>query len=259
MRFLPIALPVLAVIVLLIVVIAYRSRRASRPKVEIPDRPAEPAPTIWPPPLAETSLELEENEPPVAETILELEENEPIEEDLPADFEFQMESVPGDWTSGDEGDSSTKVVSVSDEGDSPTKEVSVYDRVMEKINRMPDEALVELLDLVDDRLDEKSRKDDRLIFHTTVDYVVGGQYYRDFIQDLSASGVFIKTRQMFEPGLHVLMTFMTPFFQKPFKISGKIMRTLDAGIGVKFDQESQVQAEAIAALMDQIRMIAESR
>jgi len=36
------------------------------------------------------------------------------------------------------------------------------------------------------------------------------------------------------------------------------VRTLDAGIGVKFDQESQVQAEAIAALMDQIRMIEES-
>ncbi len=138
---------------------------------------------------------------------------------------------------------------------SEIKDVSVYDQVMAKINRMSDVELVELLDRVDDQVGEAPRKDNRLTFYTTVDYVVEGQYYRDFIQDLSVSGVFIKARQMFEPGQHIMMTFMSPFLQKPFKISGEIVRTLDAGIGVKFDQESQVQAEAISALMDQIRMI----
>ncbi len=261
-RLLPTALPVLAVIVLLIVVIAYRVRRASGTKAEIPDAPAEPAPAGWPPPAAEnSSLELE------------LEENGPIEEDLPADFEFQMESMPEDedWTSGDDGDGPTKVGSVSDDGDgptkvgsvsddgdSPTKDVPVYDLVVEKINRMSDGELVELRDLVDDQLGAKSREDDRLIFYTTVDYVVEGQYYRDFIQDLSVSGVFIKARQMFEPGQQILMTFMSPFLQKPFKISGEIVRTLNTGIGVSFDKGSQVQTEAISALMDQIRMFTES-
>jgi len=103
-----------------------------------------------------------------------------------------------------------------------------------------------------------SRKDDRMTFYTTTDYVVEDQYYRDFIQDLSVSGVFIKTRQMFEPGQHILMTFMSPFLQKPFKISGEIVRTIDTGIGVNFDTESQVQTEAISALMDQIRTLSES-
>ncbi len=85
-----------------------------------------------------------------------------------------------------------------------------------------------------------------------------GQYYRDFIQDLSVSGVFIKARQMFEPGQQIMMTFMSPFLQKPFKISGEIVRTLDTGIGVTFDKESQVQTEAISSLMDQIRTVEES-
>jgi hypothetical protein len=150
------------------------------------------------------------------------------------------------------------VLAVSDEDDSPTKVDSVYDQVMEKINRMSDVELVELLEWVDDPSGGQPRRDNRMTFYTTVDYVVEGQYYRDFIQDLSVSGVFIKGRQMFEPGQHILMTFMSPFLQKPFKISGEIVRTLDTGIGVKFDKESQVQAEAISALMDQIRSVAES-
>ena len=49
------------------------------------------------------------------------------------------------------------------------------------------------------------------------------------------------------------MTFMSPDQQKPFKILGEIMRTLDDGIGVRFKKESQVQAEIIATLVTQIQ------
>ncbi len=87
----------------------------------------------------------------------------------------------------------------------------------------------------------------------TVDYVVKDRCYRDFIQDMSDSGVFIKTRQAFKPGQEILMTFMSPDLQKPFKIPGEIMRTLENGIGVKFNKESPVQAETIAALVSQIQ------
>ena len=84
------------------------------------------------------------------------------------------------------------------------------------------------------------------------------RYYRDFIQDMSDSGVFIKTRQKFEPGQNILMTFMSPDQQKPFKILGEIMRMLDNGIGVRFKKESQVQAEIIATLVKQIQAGEES-
>ncbi len=254
---LPTALPVVAVIVLLIVAIVYWVKRISSSKAEKPDSPAERASVVWPPPAPEDSPAAENS--PVAENSLALEENELIEEDLSVDFEFQMEPALEDRNSGDDGDSPREVVSVSDDdGDSPTKVVSVYDLVMEKINRMSDVELSELLDLVDEQLGENSRKDDRLTFYTTVDYVVEGQYYRDFIQDLSVSGVFIKSRQMFEPGQQIQMTFISPYLKKPFKITGEIVRILDTGIGVKFDKGSQVQAEAISALMDQIRMVEET-
>ena len=138
-------------------------------------------------------------------------------------------------------------------GDSLTPEAPVYDRLLEKISTLSTGQQAELLVLIDDRWGEKSRKDDRKDFFMTVDYVVNDRYYRDFIQDMSDGGVFIKTRQKFEPGQDILMTFMSPNQQKPFKILGEIMRTLDDGIGVRFKKESQVQAEIIATLVAQIQ------
>jgi hypothetical protein len=258
-QYMPIALPVLTVIVLLIAVIVYRAKRASGKKTAQQDLPVEPEPVTWPPPPAgdneqapeaSETLTAEENEPS--------EERQPLTEDLETDLDFQMEQAPAESDIGDDGVSPPTDVSLSDDGDGSTRAVSVYDQVMEIINRMSDVELTELLEMVNNQQDETSRQDDRLTFYTMVDYVVDGQYYRDFIQDLSVSGVFIKARQMFEPGQSVLMTFMSPYFQKPFKISGEIVRTLDTGIGIKFDTDSQVQAEAISALMDQIRKIEEA-
>jgi Tfp pilus assembly protein PilZ len=138
-------------------------------------------------------------------------------------------------------------------GDSLTPDAPVYDQLLEKIGTLSTGQQAELLVLIDDRWGEKSRKDDRKDFFMTVDYVVNDRYYRDFIQDMSDGGVLIKTRQKFEPGQDILMTFMSPDQQKPFKILGEIMRTLDDGIGVRFKKESQVQEEIIATLVTQIQ------
>jgi len=138
-------------------------------------------------------------------------------------------------------------------GDNPDPLVAVLDELLAKIKTLSPGQQTELLALIDDRWGEKSRKADRKDFFMTVDYVVADRCYRDFIQDMSDSGVFIKTRQVFRPGQDILMTFMAPDLQKPFKIPGEIMRTLDNGIGVRFKKESPVQAETIVALVNQIR------
>jgi len=132
-------------------------------------------------------------------------------------------------------------------------QTAVFDELLAKIKTLSPGQQTELMALIDDRWGEKSRKDERQGFFMTVDYVVGDRYYRDFIQDMSDSGVFIRTRQIFEPGQDILMTFMSPDLKIPFKIPGEIMRTRDTGIGVRFKKESQVQGEVIAALVSQIR------
>ena len=94
---------------------------------------------------------------------------------------------------------------------------------------------------MEERQNKKQRKYSRKGFLTLIDYNVGDRSYKDFIQDISGSGVFIKTSQTFSVGQTISMTFMSPDNQKPFRINGEIIRIHEDGVGVKFKIESQVQ------------------
>lgn len=96
---------------------------------------------------------------------------------------------------------------------------------------------------------EHMRKDFRMI----VDYTIKDQYYRDFIQDISESGVFIRTARSFPLGEEILLTFMSPDQQQPFKIRGKIVRALTEGIGVKFIKESSIQDSVLQSIVEMIK------
>ena len=133
------------------------------------------------------------------------------------------------------------------------KGASVTDQLIERIKRMTLENQEVLLHELDGRQDRKRRQHDRKNFFMTVDYVVQDRYFRDFIQDVSDTGVFIKTSQNVLLGQQILMTFMSPDNQKPFKISGDVVRVTPEGIGVKFIVESQVQAAVIKSLVQMIK------
>lgn len=89
------------------------------------------------------------------------------------------------------------------------------------------------------------RKHERKDLFQVVDYTVDGRHYRDFIQDLSESGLFILTSHTFRPGSQITMSLSSPDEQELFKIKGKIVRTLPEGIGVEFQKESTIQEELI--------------
>ena len=121
------------------------------------------------------------------------------------------------------------------------------------LNDMSDVEILQLLQELEERQNKEQRKYSRKGFLTIIDYNVGDRHYRDFIQDMSDSGVFIKTSQKFSIGQTILMTFMSPDNQKPFKINGEIVRVHTDGIGVKFKIESQVQEAALKSLVDMIQ------
>ena len=58
---------------------------------------------------------------------------------------------------------------------------------------MSDEEMRQLLKELEERQNKEQRKYSRKDFLTIIDYNVGNRYYRDFIQDISVNGVFIKT------------------------------------------------------------------
>jgi len=125
--------------------------------------------------------------------------------------------------------------------------------IFEIINSMSDEDMRQLLKELKEHQNKEQREYSRKDFLTIIDYTVEGRHYRDFIQDISESGVFIKTSQTFSVGQPILMTFMSPDNQKPFRINGEIKHTREDGIGVKFNIKSQVQELVLKSFVDMIQ------
>jgi len=121
------------------------------------------------------------------------------------------------------------------------------------IDSMSEEEMRQLLKYLETREIKDRRKYSRKDFFRIIDYTVEDRYYRDFIHDISESGVFIKTSQTFSFGQTIIMTFTSPDYQRPFKINGEIVRVLQDGIGVAFKIESQVQELVLKSFVDMIQ------
>ena len=130
---------------------------------------------------------------------------------------------------------------------------SPLDSILELIDSLSDEEMRQLFEELEKRQTSERRKYYRKDLFRVMDYNVGGQDYRDLIQDISGSGVFIKTVHKFSIDQSILMTLMSPTSQKPFKIIGKIIRVHTDGFGVKFKFESQVQEEVLNSLVELIK------
>ena len=125
--------------------------------------------------------------------------------------------------------------------------------LFEIINRMSEVEMLQLLKELEEGQIGERRQCGRIDFLRVIDYQVGDHYYRDFIQNISETGLFIKPSQTFSVGQKVSMTFMSPDNQKPFKMNGEIVHTHNDGVGVKFKIESQVQRLVLRSYIDMIQ------
>jgi len=150
-----------------------------------------------------------------------------------------------------------------DEGEQEPKKRDIIDdklskddvraAIFEMINKMSEEEMHRLLkDLEEGQIGDR-RQCERKDFLRVIDYKVGDNYYRDFIQNISETGLFIKPSKTFSVGQTVSMTFMSPDEQSPFKINGEIVRVHTGGIGIKFKIESQVQRMVLKSYVDMIQ------
>ncbi len=96
------------------------------------------------------------------------------------------------------------------------------------------------------------RKHPRVPVVTVVDYATRNGAYKDFIRNISAGGVFIETRMPFSVGEEVALTFTLPKQEKHIKIKGKIVRSTDRGIGVRFLMAGEEEEEMLESFLAQV-------
>lgn len=126
------------------------------------------------------------------------------------------------------------------------------EQLIGRITSMPEEAQRKLMDLLDEWNFLGKREHSRQSCLIAVDYSTKDRFFKDFIQDISAGGVFIETREPFKIGQKVALTFTIPNSQVPFRVSGEIARSSSDGIAVKFKQVTKYQEEILKSLIDKM-------
>jgi len=136
---------------------------------------------------------------------------------------------------------------------------SVTARLLEVIKKMSEDEQLTLLKELEERLSKGRRKHEREPFFMVVDYSVEDRFYKSYIQNISAGGVFIKTRMPFKAGQEASLTFPLADYQKYIKITGEIVRVTPQGIGVKFKMVNQDQEAMLKSLLEFLEWLTSTR
>jgi uncharacterized protein (TIGR02266 family) len=119
-------------------------------------------------------------------------------------------------------------------------------RIQSLVENLSEEKKELLLDLLVEWQQNEQRGDPRIPCLIAVDYSTPKRAYRDFIHDLSKSGLFIETREPLKIGESIALTFTMPGSADHFKMTGEIVRADRNGIGVRFNTKlSRYQEEII--------------
>ena len=118
-----------------------------------------------------------------------------------------------------------------------SNESSVTDHLIELIKNMSEDDQLALLRELEERQAKQKRKRSRRSYTMEVNYITQGNVYQDIIQDISPTGVFIKTKESFSLGQEISMSIPSPDHQKYITVTGKIARITPQGIGVEFKRK----------------------
>jgi len=131
---------------------------------------------------------------------------------------------------------------------------TVIGRLVELIHNLPGERLENLLEQLEKEIlkqaqKEGDRKNVRISCLISVDYADSDRVFKDYIQDISTGGVFIKTRESFSIGEEIVLSMSLAGEGNAFKIPAEVVRKAEDGIGVRFKLTSQVQKAIIESLL----------
>jgi hypothetical protein len=123
----------------------------------------------------------------------------------------------------------------SPEEDNGAASKSVTDQLIATIKKLSDSQQAYLLEAVQDWIKD-SREYPRKDCQTDVIYSDNNRLAQGMIINISAGGLYLQPDSPFAVGQDVTLSFEHPFDEKQLKVNGKIVRSDEKGIGVKFDQ-----------------------
>lgn len=117
---------------------------------------------------------------------------------------------------------------------SSNDENRTQERLIALIRTLSAKEQARLLQELEERQSGERRQLPRQACFAPIEFSYRGQVYRDFIQNISAGGLFIETATPVDLGEKIALTFTLPGSQLPIKFAGKVVRTTERGIGIAF-------------------------
>ena len=167
----------------------------------------------------------------------------------------QLSSILGLLEDGTESEAAAEIPDGNDKQADQTPDMRrqmIIARIFILIKRLDKDALLQRLRSFNHPDFRWVREYPRIACYLQVDFATGGKAYQSYIRDLSASGVFIETKDTFKVGQEVALCFALsePDAALPFKLKGKVARVYPDGIGVQYLNMSQYQRQIIGTLVE---------
>jgi Tfp pilus assembly protein PilZ len=90
-----------------------------------------------------------------------------------------------------------------------------------------------------------------------VRFKIRGRKFSSYILDISSTGAFIETNEIFSTGLKMLLTFSSPQDRKPLDLIGEIIWADPRGIGVEFHHLTREQTRILKSFTEKSQEVLE--
>lgn len=134
--------------------------------------------------------------------------------------------------------------------DKRSKDNALLDEIMSEVRFLTEDLQKDVLAYIRNIKDPRSYP--RVNKPIEMDILIGDKIIQSNAKNLSASGVFIKSRMNPDIGVPAKIVFSLPGQSRPFKLTGTVVRTDSGGIGLYFSEMTTYVREHLDNLLKKV-------
>lgn len=127
------------------------------------------------------------------------------------------------------------------------KEDALLDEIMAQVRSLTEDLQKDVLAYIHNLKDPRSYP--RAANPIEMDVSIGDKVIQSNAKNVSASGVLIKSRMNPDIGIPAKIVFSLPGQDRPFKLTGTVVRTASDGIGIYFSEMTPYAREHLNTLL----------
>ena len=135
----------------------------------------------------------------------------------------------------------------------PQKRQMLIARFFLLIHQLSEPELLKFMNRYEQKQFDMLREYPRVPCNISLDLAADGRAINCFALDISAGGIFVESCESFTLGQSVSICFSLADASLPLKLSGRVVRLEQGGIGIKYESLTRYQLEILKTLIDRLQ------